>query len=408
MPVGSPVRQRSLAALARIATSPPPIIDAPPAIDLRLPQTYMQKTGIPDHTTAKEIGSFVDLSLLGMDTKSRVAKRQNGVILADDRIEFHVDIDCRDGEMSALVAAAHNVPYFGSSKNPADLSVTANSNLGDSPTTPLERWYGEARAGGRSQGWQSNTIEWFEINFQRIHGSDVFVGTLPPVEPSGYVLPLNYSKTPPPTHLEFPIAALPRSVPHHRIPEIIDAVNSAADLPVGWTAFAITVSHETAETNASGDGRCVGIGLAPDEHDRRSAGDIDAVATYLARMAESVGAVADGFTVGQSRALRPASWIGPAKSWYSTTPLRAYPDERVARWQISEQLRDRYGVEITELTLQHNPRIANNGRWAERDVTDGYRQWWAEFTVSAPIDGPLLLGQATARGFGTFRPRSRS
>lgn len=403
-----PARDRALATLRRVAATPPPVIDTPAATPLELPPTYAPKTWLPDTKGADGIEDFLDLSLVGMDTASRTLKPQDGVALAAEVIAFHVDLDCDDADLAALDAAARRVPYFGTSKDPADLSVTGADDLAASPQPPLERWYPDPRLDGHTYGWQPNTIDWFEANFQRIFGRDEAVTELPPILPAGFVQPLVYSHDVPATRVEFPISQLTRSVPNHRIPTLIRRLNDELDdaLP-GWRAFPLTISHEFAETNANGDGRCVGFGLTPADGGDPPVGEQAEAGEFLARYVALLREQPDGLIVGRSGALKPATWIGPADTWYSTTPLRAFADERVVLHELAAQLNGRrYGVGLKELALQRTPRIRRNGRWSNGDLADGLDQWWAELTVSEQIEGPLLLGAATDRGFGTFRPRS--
>lgn len=400
-------RDRALDALQRLAAAPSPIIDAPTAIPLGLPGTYAPKTWLPDDKSPKVIDNFLDLSLIGLNTKSRVLKPQDGVALAGGTIMFHIDLDCGDAELAALEAAARHVPYFGTSKDPADLSVTDADNLDAPPKPPLERWYPDARIPGPAHGWQSNTVKWFEDNFQRAFGRDPAIAGLPPIPPAGFVRPLSYGRDIPPIRAAFSTAQLARSVPNHRIPPLILHLNTAiAEAVPDWRAFPLTVSHERDKPSANGDGRCVGFGLLRLDGSDFSVEEQARAGELLARYVAQLPEQPDGLVVGRSGALNPTTWTGPAKTWYSTTPLRAFPDKRVVHYELAKQLNERYGVELRDLALQHTPRIRRNGYWSNGDLADGLAQWWAELTVSEQIEGPLLLGAATDRGFGMFRPRS--
>lgn len=411
------IRDRALEALRRLSCSSAPVIDAPRHAPLGLPPTYAPKTWLPDTTRAAAIGDNLDLSLFGVDTRSRTLKPQGGVALTDTTIAFHVDLICDEVDLAALDAAARHVPYFGTSRDPADLSVTRTQRLGDPPEPAQERWYPHSRSDGHTHGWQSNTFDWFEANFQRTFGRDPAVAQLPPIPPAGFVEQLAYRLEAPAIHVTFPIAQLTRSVPNNRIPGLIKQLShELASLLSGWQVFPLTVSDEWADPKANGDGRCVGFGLTLTPVDADVL-DARARATkwtqeraqaqqLLAKHVALLRVEADGLVVGRSAALNPVTWTGPADTWYSTTPLRAFPDERVVHYELSTQLNERYGVEVTELALQRGPRIRRNGRWSNSDLADGLNQWWAEITLSEQVEGPLLLGAATERGFGTFRPRS--
>lgn len=400
-----PHRDRALDALRRVAAAPPPVIETPDHQVLGLPPTYAPKTWLPEEKAVKDISNHLDLSLVGMDSGSRTLKPQNGVVLAGRDIRFYVDLDCDEAELAALDAAAKRVPYFGTSKDPADVTVTA-SDLPPAIPPTVVRWY--PNPGGPTRGWQPNTIDWLEANYQRVFGHDPAVTQLPPIPSAGFVQPLQYESEPPEARVRLPIARLTRAVPNNHIPKLMAPLHAELSeaLP-GWSLFPITISHEVDARMANGDGRCVGFGLKHSNPGTLTPDVVAEVTGVLARSVAFLPAAKTGFVVGDSGALRSSTWVGPAEIWYSVTPLRAFPDERIVKYQLAAELKERYGTELVDLQLRRTPRIRRDGRWSNAVLSDGLDQWWAEIALSELIDGPLLLGAGTEYGFGTFRPRRK-
>lgn len=111
-----------------------------------------------------------------------------------------------------------------------------------------------------------------------------------------------------------------------------------------------------------------------------------------------------GFTTITDFATRttdPAYWGKAAARWVSATPLRAFPDARVANVITSKEVADATGV-TPELTWSREPLAHWQQRWRQRP--DGLDLWWAEISFDRPITGPLQFGRDTALGFGLFVP----
>lgn len=265
------------------------------------------------------------------------------------------------------------------------------------------RWY--PHLGGPTHGWQTNTIDWFEANYERIFGDDAAVSQLPPIPPAGFVQTLRYDHQEPASRVDLPIAQLTRAVPNNHIPRLMAPLQAelSEKLP-GWRLFPLTVSHETDKPRTSGDGRCVGFGLKPIASIALSPEEIADATNALGHFVALLPAPERGLVVGDSGTLNPRTWAGPADTWYSVTPLRAFPDERIVKYQLAAELEEYYDAEIVDLQLCRTPRIRRDGRWSNAVLVDGLDQWWAEITLTKPVDGPLLLGAATEHGFGTFRP----
>jgi len=212
------------------------------------------------------------------------------------------------------------------------------------------------------------------------------------------------------------------SVPHHLIPGLITPINAAlADKDLPWQAFPATVCN-----SRHADGRCVGIGLMP-RFDQRSRTD-DTVLSPPARRKEGEQAAAavehilvdhvervlvdrsvpERRAVISPRALNPETWYGPTRQWFSVTPLRAFPDERVLRHQLNREIEERYGRRVAAVHMARTPDATYVSRWRTDGLLDGLDQWWGEIELDTEIGGPLMLGEAIDSGYGLFHPRTRS
>ncbi|SDC21079.1 CRISPR-associated protein GSU0054/csb2, Dpsyc system [Sanguibacter gelidistatuariae] len=409
----------ALRALRSIAASAPPFIDAPLARSLGTPATYTEGTWLPDVATAKTLGKLLDLGVVSMDSQSRVAKRQDAMALADDLLSFIVDVDLPADELEGLREAAGCVAYFGRSNDPADLTVEVVHEADVHATIPTghrERWYPRRTSRGSVRGWLPSTLDWYDASFARTFGTDASVSSLPPIPADGYVDPLSYDRTPPVatrTSSACTVVPLLRSVPQHLVSALIAEVTSALEdsgqNAVGgqapaWFTFAATVSGGMHD-----DGRCVGVGLAPRAEvlpDNSDVGPASASAV-VERIVLSRAATPGSRSIVGPGALDPDHWTGPESHWFSATPLRGFPDERVIRHMMEVTLRERFGVGLTALTVRQSPLYAYEARWPNGDLADGLGQWWCELHLSAPIAGPLVLGAGTDHGFGLFHP-SRS
>lgn len=405
----SPGQARALAILQRMAEAPPPVITAPRMIELRLPATYTEKTWKPSRLTNNQAGRFLDTSAIGMDTRSRTLKPNGGIALAENALVYSIELEIDDDELRALQRAAAAVPYFGTSKDPADITIrhtTDGETIGESANLDPEtqqRWQPRARADGRSRGWLPNTMQWFDINYERVFGEDPVLNQLGPIAAHGYTQPLAYSPRSASRPGEFPIVPFTASIPHHSIREPLAAANRrlrAEGIP--WTAFPATVSN-----SAHADGRLVGIGILPDSDEDRRHGSEAAEMVVESEIA-MLDPASDSFPVIDPAALRARTWIGPSASWYSATPMRAFPDRRVLEYEVHRELGSRFNARVLEVRATSVPTSKAHRPWADGALADGLGQWWLEVDLAEPIDGPVVLGRAKDHGFGLFHPRGRS
>lgn len=410
--VSSPaVKQAALRTLQSIAASAPPLIDAPLAYPLGVPDTYTEGTWLPQVTTTSTLDKHLDLGVVSMDSHSRVAKRQDAISLADDLLSFIVDVDLAPDELDALRVAAGHVAYFGRSNDPADLTVEvvdAEDVEATIPTGTRARWYPRRTSRGSVRGWLPSTLDWYDANHARTFGTDPLVSSLPPIPAHGYVDPLAYDRSNSAAEVTTTagtVVPLLRSVPQHLVPGLIGEASAALHAAAGgrtsaWFAFAATVSGGMHD-----DGRCVGISLAPRESARPE--DLTAELASASAAVEHIvreRAAAPGRSIVAPRALDPEHWTGPSTVWFSATPLRAFPDERVVRYSVTTALREQFGVGPALLTVRRAPQHAYEERWPNGNLTDGLGQWWCDLVLTAPITGPLVLGAGRDHGFGLFQP----
>ena len=168
-----------------------------------------------------------------------------------------------------------------------------------------------------------------------------------------------------------------------------------------WFAFAATVTGGKHD-----DGRCVGVGLAPSvgalpDHIDAEFASASAVVEHLV---QARAVAPGGRSIVNPGALDPDHWTGPESHWFSATPLRGFPDERVVRYTVTAALREQFGVGLASLTVRRSPERAYEVRWPTGDLADGLGQWWCELVLSAPITGPLVLCAGRDHGFGLFQP----
>lgn len=379
-------------AISRVAGAPPPVIHAPDAKDMGIPGTYTDKTALPEKLTSAH-GSkpwqFLALRHFDMDSGNRDLKPQGGMALDGHVIDVHVDVDLTDDQMAALDAAAARVPYFGRSQDPAMLAVHPAEQM--PPPTRCVSWYPREDAVGQTRGWQPNTIEWMDENYERVFGEDPALNVLPPLPAEPYTRALAYS----PVRVRagsMTVVPLEFPVEQQRVRKLfLEIVN---DLPSGWKAFPLTIGG-----HAASDGRLVGIGfLGNGGH----TGD-PSLATIVVNAVARSG-LRGGRPVRFSAAHEPRTWERASHRWVSTTPLRAFPDPRVLEFAITKEIADRYGTTVTLLEAHASPVSAQDHRWSSEGLTDGFGQWWLRIETEDEIKGPLTLGASTERGFGMFRP----
>lgn len=380
------------AAIARIAGSPPPVIHAPDAIDLEVPGTYTDRTSLPERLTSSH-GSkpqqFLGLQHFDMDSSNRDLKPQGGIALDGRTIDVLVDVDLTSEEIAALDAAAALVPYFGRSQDPAMLEVRPAEKL-PRPAGCVS-WYAREDAGGRTRGWQTNTVEWMDENYERVFGDDPASNPLPPLPAEAYTRMLTYS--PARVHPgSMTVVPLGCSIEQHHVRSLFGEM--AREIPTGWSTFPLTLSG-----HAASDGRLVGIGFLG------NAGKADdpSPAVVVANAVERAG-LRHGRPVRLSAAHEPRTWEKPSRSWVSTTPLRAFPDARVLAFALTQEIADRYSTAVMVREAQTSPARPQDHRWSGEGLTDGFGQWWVTLETTDEVEGPLSLGASTDQGFGMFRP----
>ncbi|GAA3585684.1 hypothetical protein GCM10022198_06200 [Klugiella xanthotipulae] len=404
------LEQRAHALLDRIVTAPHPVIEAPLAYDLDIPDSYQDWTWVPDRVTDKTAGASLGLSCFAMDSSNRTPKPQGALALSGTALRYFITVDVDQADLAVLQSVAQQVPYFGRSQDPACVCVyesdearyLSSGEAHDGDKTRVV-WYPTPHDRGKSRGWQSNTIRWMDLNYERVFSDDDSINFLPPLPPDGYTQPVVYA----PTRAggvgqDATVIPFERGLEHQRIPSVIGELNRLLT-GSGWRVIPLTVSAQ-----AHADGRCVGVALTPTPSP--GAGAEEPPQTQ----GERIAAIADwctehqkhfrGQAVGQPKALHPHRLRPHARHWASTTPMRAFPDVRVLAYETEREIFERYGVKarVTEASTEPVKRwqhVLSNGSYP-----DGYRQWWVRIECEEKVSGPLLLGASTSEGFGVFQP----
>lgn len=391
-------RGQVLEGLQAISESPPPLIYAPEAHGLDLPDTYTQKSGLDALAagTGKHMREFLDLSLVGLNAASSTRKPVDGVALDEGRVVYEVDAALVPTQTSALRVAAWNVPYFGRSMDPASLEL-----LGRRPdVSSLNRLLGTPTTSGMTRGWTARSMSWYQMNYERLfEGGDL---PLPAVPSAGYVQPLDYAVGV--RRMPVQIVPVTRSVPSHRVPAFMQTLEGldGFHLPEDLSVFpAVNAGHERS------DGRCLGVGITAQENNAATRGKLLAAASELAPLVWERSLLK--YQVGPTPrldawTLQDERWTGSGADWVSATPYRGFPDEFMVRHVVGEEIKRRFGVE-PEVTAYTSPQNRWEHRWAQGRFSDGLRDWWVQIRLPLPVSGPLLLTENQRFGTGVFVSR---
>lgn len=398
-------RAMALEAIQKLSEAPPPTIHAPRAYPLDLPGTYTQKSGLDaaGKGSAKHMKDFLDLSLVNLDTTSRTLKPVDGVALEAPTIVYEVDLNLESALVEALEAAAWMVGYFGRSFDPAGISITRARP----DTSSLRPLVASPSTGGLTRGWTPLSVQWYEINYQRLFGAGGL--PLPAVPDVGYVQPLHYGTDVPARPLE--IIPLPQSVPNHRIPPLLHALleRTSFVLPSQVRLFPVVNAG-----HPQSDGRCLGIGLvaayeAESNREQNGPSPRDYLAASAAELAPLVWEppLVD-YRVGPTPnvnawALHTARWTAASAAWVSATPYRGFPDQMVVEYAVTEEIQRRFSIEV-EVSASPSPRKRFEHRWGQQQFSDGLMDWWLELRFPTPVSGPLLLEDNQKFGTGLFVP----
>lgn len=246
-------------------------------------------------------------------------------------------------------------------------------------TYPAGRWRPTDDFRGKTRGWAGASCEWMDTNHAAMTGGS----RLPVFSPEPYLTRLSYAVRSGNIEPKPPIVVVPTrdSVAAPRIPAFMEQLG-ALGLPI---FPCVVAGHRYA------DGHLTGIGITGGEPEQ-----LRAAAEELRRRS--------GMSVGPpsltSRAQNPAYWQRSSTRWSSATPLRAFPDERVANWTVTEEAK--LTGQLPLITWSKTPRHPWQRVWPQ--PSDGLGLWWAELEFEEPIEGPLQLGRTTEGGFGLFVP----
>lgn len=383
------------AALESLTNLENPVITAPAAQQVRLPNTYTHRSGGPmegEQMPSGKLEKILDLTVAGLTTANRTAKPESMVVLDDCRVVYEVDDPEEAVDTEALGHAALRVPYFGRSQDSCDITVSRAATtpgtsaersamayrLGD----PLgERWYPRSDSRGAVRGWAANSCEWMDQNYESTTGGS----QLPVFSPEPYITRLGYRRGQLTDAGSRSVAVIPvaDSIQSSGIPAFMRTLGA---LPDHVTPFPCVVAN-----HHHADGRLLGVGLCSDDGDALE----DGLEILLARrdMVSRLDLV--------TQALQPSYWERSSRYWCSATPLRAFPDDRVAQWVISRDMEQRLG-QRPEITWSKSPIRPWQRAWPQPE--DGLGAWWAEVAFPMAVSGPLTFGETREQGFGLFVP----
>jgi len=263
---------------------------------------------------------------------------------------------------------------------------------------------------GETRSWLPNTLEWMDANYERVFSADPTLNRLPPLPAEGYVEMVHYDQHDGREMPPIEVFLLDESVEHHRIPMLMSRLHEGlreAPFQVDdLIVFPLTVSD-----HAHGDGRCVGVGVAPASRSEGIEGEQAGVPGERAQWKERLEKAAEDagrgrrMRVGTPHAAHSIAWARPARRWRSTTPARFFPDVRIAEFELRRLIRERFGAEVEWFIARPDAMERWESTWAAHGLVDGLGQWWVEFETDIEIDGPVVLGAARELGFGVFAPR---
>ncbi len=404
----------ALEAVTAISAAPQPEILVPESIDLEIPDTFTEGTWAPEgKTAAGELKKLLDLSQVDMDTKSRDAKPQGAVALSRPTMTYGIDVSLSRAQVEGLSSAARLIPYFGRSNDPAVVSVHQEPAESLSVGVNRRRLIPVSSPQSPTRGWTAETIAWFDANYERTFSEAAEIKAIPLSLPGGAVQQVQYVRAR--SSIENADSILfERSVANWGVPRLIRAVRESVGSEVSqrWSITPLTLSG-----SLSADGRCVGVRLAAHDFEvdpltgEILGGVVDGQESgRLIRAFDQIIGGSDfpvlGRVVNPKHTLDNSTWIGPARYWVSTTPLRAFPDERVLRNAIETECDRRFGQIPSIAIAVQDPWLSWQSRWGEQGITDGFGQWWVSLGFDDKITGPLVLGATTEWGFGVFRPLS--
>lgn len=391
LPEPDPEALTALRALTRLSN---PVIHAPGHTTVLLPQTYTHRSGGPMDAKPADAGvieDYLDLTVSGLATLNRVAKPTSYTALDGTRLVYEVQDPDATVDVEALDRAARRIPYLGRSHDGCDVTVKtgALSDL-DDDLSDLMALHPVPDHQGRVRGWTDRTCDWMDVNHElTVSGSQV-----PAPSPESSLVRLLYLPTevrPTPTR----VAVVPLATPvgPSGIGDFmasLDLRRHLADLSDETQLFpAVFAGHPRA------DGRMLGLGVAVATTDRVG----DALRRVATVLRDHVGS-----PIRTTRALSAAYWSASAARWTAATPLRAFPDVRVASEVV--------GAEVLERTGQA-PRISWSRKpvWGwqrpRRQPPDGLDLWWPDLEFDDPVTGPLILGASKDLGFGVFVPEGQ-
>lgn len=358
-----------------------------------LPGTYTHRSD--QGTIGESLGPLalkriVDLSIGGLEATNRTEKPVGVVHLHGTRVVYQVDDPQGTVDADALDRAARRVPYLGRSHDGCDISVTRGA---DDSTEGLRRRRPHFDPRGSIRGWTAQSCTWMDREFDAASSGR----GLPRLSPEPYLTRLRYTADEPPGRspqtASMLIVPTAQSIPSRRVPHFLEqhVRGVMSDQPQVRAFPCVSAGYPFA------DGRMRGIGLA--------GAHIDDVRRAALALLDSRAFSLDP-PGGPRRVTEPARWQASSRRWISATPLRAFPDVRVADDVVGAEIEAATGQRPTTITWVRDGGGSHMHPWQHSwsQLPDGFGLWWAELAFQQPTAGPLLAGRDTDRGFGLFVP----
>lgn len=344
----------------------------------------------------------------GLSEVANVGKWINGSrTLLHPEVAYYVQVQdskTRNQLKKDLDVAAAGVPYFGSSRDTATVSVTTgsldNQNLKSRAIyRPIERL-------GRDKGWAPGLVDHLLKRHELLTSEGTDIG-----HPDHIVKKLSYLAIRPgaihPTLTIATAETIQITDTAKRIGELNDAIEK--------NGLSVRVIPMVNHLHPKSDGKLKGILVIPDPLDE------DDGFTKIAEAAPVLAdqerfpwldetSVSDGH-VQNLQSLRPRSVLEPTKIWQSATPVRSYPSVEYARARMLLDLEKITGVETDEVGLNihpASPATREFGRGHTLGAAPGFDRgmvpWHVEVEFPKAVQGPIQIGADTRLGYGLFVP----
>lgn len=344
--------------------------------------------------------------LKGMSETANVGKRINGArALIHPEVSYYVQV--RDPQMlknlaATLDEAAQGIPYFGSSRDTATVSVKTGGpiNVSKNQTT-----YHPIGVRGRDKGWAPGLVDHLLQRHTLLTTEGTDIG-----HPDHIVKKLSYLDTKPGVQtLTIPVA---KSV------DIIDTAKRFGEISdaVAESGLSVRVIPMVNHLHEKSDGKLKGVLVIPATPENSDG---------FTKIAEAAPILADqerfpwldeaSVSSGDDQdlmSLRPRTVLEASKAWRSATPVRSYPSTQYARARLLLDLQKITGIEPDQIILNIHPATPATreyGRGHTLGVAPGFDRgmvpWHVEVQFQHAVPGPLQIGTDTRLGYGLLVPQ---